>query len=124
MDIIRYIWQLPQHLVAIIYWVWLYLRDQLVYGEFNKDYILYTKKTKGSVTLGKYIFASENAGDKIIMHESGHVKQSLYLGPLYLIVIGLPSLIWAMTYKKVFHCDDYFSFYTEAWANKLGGVSF
>ena len=41
------------------------------------------------------------------------------LGWLYLIVIGLPSILWAWLGD-----DDkcYYSFYTEFWANDLMGL--
>jgi hypothetical protein len=59
-----------------------------------------------------------------IQHELGHSIQSLILGPLYLIVIGLPSWIWFTWYnngkdKRV----SYYWFYTEAWANKLAKIN-
>ena len=58
------------------------------------------------------------------MHEKGHRIQSKILGPFYLIVIGLPSLIWATLHSSVRRLGtiDYFSFYTEKWADRLGGV--
>jgi hypothetical protein len=46
------------------------------------------------------------------------------LGPLYLLVIGLPSLLWAWlgdNYREK-HGVSYYDFYTEKWANKLGGA--
>ena len=55
-------------------------------------------------------------------HEFGHYKQSLILGPLYLFVIGIPSIclnIISRYNKKVW--ENYYNFYTERWANKLGG---
>ena len=58
------------------------------------------------------------------MHEYVHTIQSLILGPLYLIVIGIPSTLWGFLpnlHKK--RKDDqisYFSFFTEDWANRLG----
>ena len=57
-------------------------------------------------------------------HEYGHCRQSEYLGWLYLIVIGIPSLIWCLCYnaEKRGGLKDYYKFYTEAWADKLGGV--
>ena len=60
----------------------------------------------------------------MIMHEYGHTLQSKMLGPLYLIVIGLPSLIWAWLYGPVipWSKNGYYVFYTEKWAEKLGEV--
>ena len=59
-----------------------------------------------------------------IKHEYGHTMQSRKLGPLYLLVIGLPSIIWAGCFEgyRKKHGVDYDDFYTEAWANKLGRV--
>ena len=57
-------------------------------------------------------------------HEFGHTLQSKKLGWLYLFVIGLPSIIWAGcfdNYRKK-HNKSYYSFYTERWADRLGGV--
>lgn len=79
----------------------------------------YLMKAGGAVTLGKYVFISHTYRDRgtIIKHECGHVKQSKMLGPLYLIVIGVPSILhaWLNDYigccKK--HKDGYYHFYTE-----------
>ena len=76
-------------------------------------------KSKNGISLGLFIFASDDGMKK---HEFGHTPQSLWLGPLYLPVIGLPSFIWAnlpyckqLRRKKI----DYYSFWTERWANQL-----
>ena len=78
------------------------------------------------MTLGDRIFISRcyhgEYLNMIIAHESGHVKQSLYLGPLYLFVIGIPSILWAWLHKSIAPRKSYYWFYTEAWANKLGGL--
>ena len=60
-----------------------------------------------------------------LMHEYGHTIQSQKLGPIYLLVIGLPSLIWAGCFEtwRIKHKKSYYVFYTEKWADKLGGVS-
>ena len=59
---------------------------------------------------------------KLIQHEYGHTGQSLILGPIWSLVIGLPSLIWCGCFSKYRekHNVSYYSFYTESWANKLG----
>ena len=58
------------------------------------------------------------------MHEYGHSIQSLILGPLYLIIIGIPSTLWgflpSLSAKRKKHHISYFIFYTERWANLLG----
>jgi hypothetical protein len=61
------------------------------------------------------------------MHEYGHALQSVLLGPLYLIVVGIPSLS-RVAYSKWYYkksgrsWKNYFKGFPENWADKLGGV--
>lgn len=87
----------------------------------------------GSVSLGMFLFVStkykENCNEeshrKLLAHEYGHSVQSLILGPLYLIVIGIPSFLWASVpvFREMRRKRNisYYSFYTESWANSWGG---
>lgn len=125
-EILKYIWQLPQNLCGLVYKAYLN-KTKGITKHTNIDSVeLYKKKTKGGVSLGKYIFIYYRYRDitKVTLHEIGHTKQSLILGPLYLIVIGLPSIIWAFlhSYTTLFSKYNYYSFYTEKWANKLVGL--
>ena len=121
-EVIKWIWQLPQHICAIVYLWYLLARKQVIMIERGEHYIVYTKGTLGNITLGKYIFASYIAKENTIKHEIGHTKQSLILGPLYLILIGIPSILWANFHKKLWPGKKYSEFWIEAWADKLGGV--
>jgi len=55
---------------------------------------------------------------------NGHTVQSVILGPLFLPVIGLPSLLWAglPVFRKYRErrSVSYYWLYTERWANFLG----
>lgn len=66
----------------------------------------------------------EELSRRLLVHEYGHTIQSLILGPLYLIVIGIPSTLWGFlpycNKKREKEKLSYFSFYTESWANDLG----
>ena len=78
---------------------------------------------RGGIALGKYIIVSEHSDLLTIRHEYGHCRQSKRLGWLYLFVIGIPSIIyaaWWVKFDKGRH--DYYDFYTERWADKLGGI--
>ena len=48
----------------------------------------------------------------------------MYLGWLYLFVIGIPSLAWAILYGTIIKpsTNGYYKFYTEKWADRLGNV--
>lgn len=57
-----------------------------------------------------------------ILHESGHVRQSELLGPLYLFVIGIPSGIHCVLHDTIYgRHANYYDFFTEKWADKLAG---
>ena len=96
-------------------------------------------KSPASVSLGLFVFVTdkpyfyeklkedysmEELSQRLLVHEYGHTIQSLILGPLYLIVMGIPSTLWGFLpgcarmrkEKQV----SYFSFFTEKWANQLG----
>jgi len=66
----------------------------------------------GGISIGAFIFLSDEIEIKeagkyqILRHEYGHFLQSLLLGPLYISVIGIPSIL-----KNKF---------IEGWADKWG----
>ena len=68
------------------------------------------------ITLGSYI-NTLNASDDLIRHEYGHVIQSQIIGPFYIPVVGIPSLIGCGVEDISNHEHDY-EWY-ETWANKL-----
>ena len=116
-----WIWQLPQNIAG-----WL-LRLTCKSSWQTNDFTIYYryKFFKSAVSLGNYIIADMQCGHnyKMAKHEHGHQKQSRMLGPLYLIVIGLPSLLGNI-YSRIFHksYEWYYKQPWEAWADKLGGV--
>lgn len=123
MEILKYFWQLPQLIAAFIYYWYLKSKDEILDTCTCQGAIVFIKrKSCGSVTLGSHIFLSPMATDTTVRHEWGHTRQSLILGPLYLIVIGIPSVIWASIHKKIAPNTSYFDFFTEKWADKLGGI--
>lgn len=94
---------------------------------------------KSSVSLGMFVFVTsepyfyeklkaeyskEELSRRLLVHEYGHTIQSMILGPLYLIVMGIPSTLWgflpSLSRKRRDEQISYFSFFTEKWANTLG----
>lgn len=125
-----FIWGLPQNIIGFI--LYLFYRKK---GEVNKFWdstvVELKGKTKlgGAVSLGLFIFvwSDYGIGDyhlKTLKHEYGHSIQSKILGPLYLLIIALPSLIWAGLFAKYRYKNkiSYYSFYTEKWANKIMNI--
>lgn len=98
---------------------------------FHGAVVVYHNGSFGGISLGMFTFVNAARPEKwlydAITHEYGHTLQSLLLGPLYLIVIGLPSALWcnlksanAMRDKKAV---SYYDFYPEKWANKWGAAA-
>ena len=86
--------------------------------------LYYATRMRGGLSLGRYIILNDKYKDykgNTEKHELGHCYQSVYLGPLYLLVIGLPSLLWAAWWNGS-RGVSYYSFYTEKWADRLGKV--
>ncbi len=95
-------------------------------------------KGLSSVSLGMFVFVTEKPyfaeklpqyseselSSRLLVHEYGHTVQSLILGPLYLILMGIPSTLWgflpSLAKKRREEKLSYFSFFTERWANRLG----
>lgn len=75
------------------------------------------------VSLGLFIFTPKGA-DQMAVHEYGHTYQSLFLGPLYLFIIGIPSCIWNRSERYRRLRAEYgvpYSFcFAEGWADRLG----
>lgn len=126
--ILLYLWQLPQNICGLVYKnISKNNRLATIITEQSQEVgaRVYLKKSLGGITLGKYIFIYQNDYNKefTISHECGHVKQSKMLGPLYLIIIGIPSVLHAIFNDYIKCCDrqeeGYYHFFTESWANKL-----
>lgn len=112
-DLILYIWQLPQHFLGLVLLAYFRAKKH----SFDGIGYWYSDGMTGGISLGKYIIVNTHY-EPTIRHEYGHSRQSEILGWLYLIVIGIPSLLWAMFHGK----KDYSWFYTESWADRLGNV--
>ena len=126
-EILFYIWQLPQNILGLI--MLLFMKPYISKEKYKGITYVVSKKMTGGISLGNYVILSNSHKDKEIdhktwNHEWGHTRDSRIFGPLYLIIIGLPSLIWASLYGKVIpqtH-NGYYKFYTEKRADRVGGV--
>ena len=124
---IKATWELPQNVLGFIVKTIFKAKPCTTYKDAN----VYSWRIAGGMSLGKYIFVpftkvNPNSYTQMnfIKHEYGHSVQSKYLGWFYLLVIGLPSLTWAWCFERYRQKTgkSYYDFYTESWANKLGGV--
>lgn len=119
--VLLYLWQLPQHLLGLLV-ILFYNASYLKHQETGIGYWFGDGQKTFGVSLGQYIILDNcTVCVRILKHEHGHQLQSLYLGPLYLLIIGLPSAIGNLLNRKIKF--NYYKQPWEAWADKLGGVT-
>lgn len=130
------IWELPQNVLGALLYAACFLasffRAEFFYFVTKSgDMDVYSDTIRGNVSLGcfhffkyKFLCNSASYARALYFHSYGHRKQSVMLGPLYLPVIFIPSLVWDFLHShlRVLWTKDYYSFYTEKWADRLGGV--
>ena len=126
-EFLLYLWQLPQNIVGLL--LLLFYRHDELYAEMSGRRFYYTKEMPSGISLGNYIIMNRVDLGNGFWHEYGHSVQSRKLGPLYLLVIGLPSLIGniydRIAHKSWTYSDRhkwYYSHPWEKWADELGGV--
>lgn len=100
-----------------------------VLTEYTLDTLPRRMRTLGSVSLGMFIFVNATHGEdnarRTAAHEYGHTIQSLLLGPLYLLIVGIPSFLWCKHYSHhraeyKARGIDYYSRFPENRATKYG----
>lgn len=119
---LMYLHQLPQNLLGFALYLYYQGYEEMRQVGYNDVVVVKSPKMRGGISLGQYVIVSRNANLETIYHKLGHCKQSQILGWLYLVVIGLPSIIWAALYgiQEIGERWSYYDFYTERWANELG----
>lgn len=109
------IWQLPQAILGAF--MLLFTQKNKLIAQRHFDFCFEGEHMSGGISLGPIAIVSKNLSrhEPSVMHElDGHTVDSKIFGPLYLIIIGLPSIMNAIfSFTKC-----YYDFYTEKWANK------
>ncbi|MBQ3155511.1 MAG: hypothetical protein IJB81_01135 [Clostridia bacterium] len=135
--LIQLTWGLPQTLLGFLLYLYWLPRAKTRYGYHGALVTEWT--TGGGISLGLFVFVSEKAAHYtldgqeltpeasrrgVLVHEYGHCIQSLLLGPLYLIAVGLPSYLWAnlpaLRKLRREKALSYYAVYPENWANRAG----
>ena len=127
-NVLLFLWQLPQNVLGAV--ICLFIVDYDIVFDKTLIYIHY-KTWMSSFSLGCFIVMNGfTYKEKDVKHERGHQRQSEYLGPLYLLMIALPSFIghlWdRFVHKKWTYAERIKWYYNqpwEKWADKLGGVN-
>ena len=116
-------WGLPQTLLgAIIFLKHIKCPHRVYRGCIDTNW-----NSKGGMSLGLFIFTPKEEDERteqVRVHEYGHCIQSILLGPLYLVVIGIISYSWAnIPYFRKMRREKkipYTKCFVESWASKWG----
>ena len=139
MEFLYIIWQCTWGVLQTLLGLVLLLFNVKKKKYFYKGAIVVLWDNQSSLSLGMFVFITkkpyfyeklkndfteEELFSRLLVHEYGHTIQSLILGPLYLLIMGIPSTIWGFLpyYNKKRQRENisYFAFFTEKWANRLG----
>lgn len=121
----QWTWGLPQNLVGLGFFLFYRLRGCPHFSYQGAVVTIWTNHT-GSMSMGRYLFLEPSWTPKdhdLLAHEYGHTIQSLFFGPLYLLTVGLPSVLWAglPCFRNMRRKGrSYYSVYPEKGATRLG----
>lgn len=114
-----FVWELPQSIIGGLFS--LFRRRGSEVSSYRGTTVILRRESVPfywGVSLGSFINVGGNADDfrlpSVLAHEFGHTLQSRILGPLYLLVVGFPSLIGCRLPLHDHRCEWY-----EVWANRL-----
>ena len=114
-------WGFPQTFVGFIVYL---ICHKCPHGTY-RGCITTRWNNRGSMGMGMFLFLGSE-DPQVRVHEFGHSVQSLILGPLFLPVMGIPSLRWSnlppcRRLRKEKNIS-YYRFYPESTANYLGSL--
>lgn len=139
--ILLWIWQLPQHILGFLLLLGFKLTKSIEETTMHKNVKIYWVRHKSfpGISLGEFIIINKMLKERnpedpyydphVAAHEYGHTLQSRMLGPLYLLIVGLPSItqniISSILLKlgKPKFAKNYYNRFPENWADKLGNVN-
>lgn len=120
--LLQFTWGLPVNLAGLL----LFLCCRGSRREtFHNSVVTCLPGDFGGLSLGVFIFLSvQNANERrrLCVHEYGHTVQCLFLGPLYWLLVVLPSAVWYhffSGYRKR-RQTPYDALYCERWATAWG----
>lgn len=121
--LLQFTWGLSVNLAGLI--VYLCCRARFPAERFQNGIVTWLPGNRGGLSLGCFLFVSVRDGEerrRLCAHEYGHTIQCLVLGPLYWLVVALPSVIWChcfADYRKK-RGVPYDALYCERWATAWG----
>jgi len=126
-------WELPQTTLGVLALGHHLARGRIRSLGIESGRIVAEISTPGAVSLGHVVLFTPDdnpwipVGPENRAHELGHAVQSRWLGPLYLPLVGVPSVsrvVYARAYKRVTgrRWSGYYAGWPERQADRLGRV--
>lgn len=120
--ILSFVWQLPQSIIGLVMLLFFRIFGYVKFISYRKLCFAFEAECmSGGISLGNFAIVSPRSAKKpeVIAHEQlGHTWDSKLMGPLYLFIVGIPSLFNAwFDFTKC-----YYDFFTERWANRHAGL--
>lgn len=122
----QWTWGLPQTLIGAVFYLY-YRQKGCLHFRYQGAYAVVWTKRAGSMSMGCFLFLYPGwtpDNRTLLEHEYGHTIQSLLCGPLYLLAIGLPSVLWAgvpaFRRRRQTRHVSYYAVYPEKQATALG----
>jgi hypothetical protein len=118
------LWEEPQSALGALLLLFRWLVGHVEAVEWANGRVFVLCRGNG-VSLGLFVFYFR--GPDVREHEYGHTFQSRRMGPLYLLLVGIPS-VSRVIYGKLYHkfTGEYWMGYFDGWpekqADRLGGV--
>ncbi len=97
--ILSYTWGIIMNIFGLIGAVIMKAQGKKASFEYGR-FIYRTGKNWGAISLGNYIFMSEDSSENTRNHEIGHTIQNIIYGPAFLFVIGIWSFLRA-SYRTI-----------------------
>lgn len=128
------LWELPQNVLGAALYQVCRLTGKVRGTDHARGRFFVEVDSEIAVSLGWFVFWSGEQTTRwfridhaVRAHEFGHTFQSRMLGPLYLPLVGVPSVmrnVYAVAYREITgrRWQGYFDGYPEDWADRLGGV--
>ena len=127
--LLQFTWGATVNLAGLL--VFLFCHSRFRSKMFRNAIVTYLPGNRGGLSLGIFIFLSvrnTQESSRLCAHEYGHTVQCLLLGPLYWVVVAIPSVIWyhffagyrekrGIPYDALF-CERW----ATAWGRKWSGI--
>lgn len=120
--LLMFTWALPMTLIGLLVTLVLLIAGKKP-ERYGHSYRFIVGKRWGGITLGLMFIQDEVKSESNAIHEYGHVHQ-LILGPFFLLLCGLPSMIryWWIEFAKKSNRPFYDEIWFERSATNLGNL--